>query len=159
MPTADVTLRDAIRAIGAGCYALQARKTANLLARLYNRAVADLGLEMSQASTLFLIAAGQGETVVRAAAQLGVERSTLSRNLAVLARGGLIARGPGGSAGYRLTAAGLAMADKALPRWRAAQELIEARIASSGAPDPRPAMRALRRAAHDARDASPSSLA
>ena len=140
-------LRDAARGMGLACYALQARKTANLMARLYNQAVADIGLEMSQFSTLFMIAAEPDVPVARMADALGVDRSTLTRNLALLQRDKLIARdaGKGRAAAYRLTPRGRALAAQALPRWRAVQNDIEARLGVAA--DPRPGMRALRQAA------------
>ena len=59
----DISLRERVRGMGDVCYALQARKTANLMARVYNQAVADLGLEISQLTTLWMIAAESAETI------------------------------------------------------------------------------------------------
>ncbi|WP_342360371.1 MarR family winged helix-turn-helix transcriptional regulator [Terrarubrum flagellatum] len=147
MNAQDEDLRRQVLDIGAGCFALQARKTANLIARVYNHAVAGLGLEMSQFSTLFLIAAGGGETVSDAARLLGVERSTLVRNLALLQRDKLIVKSEGGSAGYRLTSRGRALTRQAVPRWAAVQRQIEDALELPGERDPRPGMKALRAAA------------
>lgn len=148
MSEQDDDLKARVEGMGAACFALQARKTANLAARVYNQAVADLGLEMSQCSTLFLIAAERDESVSEAAALLGVDRSTLVRNLALLERDKLIARdhGDGGGIRYRLTPRGRALVKQALPRWAALQDGIELELASASGGDPRPAMRNLRRA-------------
>lgn len=146
--SANDRVRAEIMDMGATCFALQARKTANQIARIYNNAVADLGLEMSQISTLFLIAVEGADTMARAADVLGVERSTLVRNIGVLQRDGFVTRSTGvGVAGYRLTASGRTMVEKAIPRWQSIQQSIERQIAQSNSDDPRPGMRALRRAA------------
>jgi DNA-binding MarR family transcriptional regulator len=82
-------LRDQIGTMGDHCFALQAPKTANLLARVYNSALEPLGLEISQFSTLAAVAS---DSITELGGALGVERSTLARNLRVLERDGLIIR-------------------------------------------------------------------
>jgi DNA-binding MarR family transcriptional regulator len=144
----DVALRDRIRGMGDTCYALQARKTANLMARIYNQAVADLGLEMSQLSTLWLIAAESIETTSRMAEILGVDRSTLVRNLSLLQRDKLISRDgqEGRRIVYRLTPRGRALVRQSLPRWAKIQAQIARELDRIGDDDPRDGMRTLRRA-------------
>ena len=83
-------LRDQISAMGDRCFALQARKTANLLARLYSAVLEPVGLEISQFSTLAAVALERSDSITELAGALGVERSTLTRNLKVLERDGLI---------------------------------------------------------------------
>ncbi len=148
----DIALRDRIRGMGDACYALQARKTANLMARIYNQAVADLGLEMSQLSTLWLIAAESVESTARMAEILGVDRSTLVRNLSLLQRDKLIARSgqDGRRAIYRLTPRGRALVKQSLPRWSKIQTEIAGELRRLHAPDPRDGMRSLRRATRTA---------
>jgi DNA-binding MarR family transcriptional regulator len=55
---------------------------------------------------------------------LGIDRTTLTRNVALSRAGGLVAETRGEDARVRLveiTAAGRAAAEQALPAWRAAQ--------------------------------------
>jgi hypothetical protein len=68
------------------CFALQARKTANFLARVHNAALEPLGLEISQSSTLCAIALEQSDSITELGGAPGVERSTLTRNLKLLER-------------------------------------------------------------------------
>ncbi|MET0607098.1 MAG: MarR family transcriptional regulator [Beijerinckiaceae bacterium] len=145
----DISLRERVRGMGDVCYALQARKTANLMARVYNQAVADLGLEISQLTTLWMIAAESAETIAAMAEILGVERSTLVRSLALLQRDKLIARDKSGGrrAVYRLTPRGRALVEQSLPRWERIQSAIARVLGPPEAPDPRVGMRNLRRAA------------
>jgi len=112
--------------MGDVCFALQARKTANLLARVYNAALEPLGLEISQFSTLCAVALEQCDSITKLAGALGVERSTLTRNLKLLERDHLIGRSESEGRGsrYRLTSKGRHMLSKALPLWGDVQERI-----------------------------------
>ncbi len=133
-------------AMGSSCYALQARRTANQLMRSYNRALAPLGLEIAQFSTLCVVAAEQALSVAEMAAHLGVERSTLVRNLKLMERDGLIAQAgrDGRRVRYRISPRGTALLEQALPVWRDVQAAIGAAL---GRGDPRQSMRRLRGAA------------
>ena len=148
MSNADPDLRASVLPMGAACYALQARRTANLLSRAYNQALAGLDLEVAQFSTLCVIVAGRTTSVADMAEQLGVDRSTLVRNLKILQRRGLIApRGRDGRrAVYGLTPDGEAVLARALPRWRAMQDAVDRALSVDRGADPRRAMGALRRA-------------
>jgi DNA-binding MarR family transcriptional regulator len=144
-------LRDQISTMGDRCFALQARKTANLLARLYNAVLEPLGLEISQFSTLAAVALERSDSITDLAGALGVERSTLTRNLKVLARDGLIvlSERQGRRSMYRLTSKGRRMLSKALPRWIDVQARVATALSNSSAPelDPYKSLRLLRRAA------------
>jgi DNA-binding MarR family transcriptional regulator len=141
-----------IAAKGMACYALQARKTANVVARAYNAVIASEGLEVSQFSTLCAIALGNTRSVSALAEGLGVDRSTLVRNLARLERLGLIDRhAQGRSVRHDLLAPGRALLERALPRWSQVQDQIERALTSLDKnrvdADPRKSMTRLRRAA------------
>lgn len=141
-----------IAAKGLACYALQARKTANVVARAYNAVIAGEGLEVSQFSTLCAIALDNSHSVSALAEGLGVDRSTLVRNLARLEALGLITRREQGRrVRHGLEPAGRAVLERALPRWSQVQDGIEQALARQTpalpGPDPRIAMTCLRRAA------------
>ena len=144
-------LRSQISTMGERCFALQARKTANLLARLYNAALEPLGLEISQFSTLAAVALERSDSITELAGALGVERSTLTRNLKVLERDGLIvlSERQGRRSMYRLTSKGRRTLSKALPLWNDVQARVSTALSESSAPepDPRKSLRLLRRAA------------
>jgi len=143
-------LRDQIGTMGDRCFALQARKTANLLARVYNSALEPLGLEISQFSTLCAVALERSDSITELAGVLGVERSTLTRNLKVLERDGLIvlSEPQGRGAIYRLTSKGSRMLSRALPLWNGVQARFSAALLNSSPElDPRKGLRLLRRAA------------
>ncbi len=140
--------------MGGSCYALQARRTANQVARTYNQALAHLSLEVAQFSTLCVIAAEQALSVSDMAAQLGVERSTLVRNLKILERDDLIRQAgrDGRRIVYRITAKGSRLLNKALPVWHQVQAELGASIGGVDG-EPHRALRALRNAARQAASA------
>jgi DNA-binding MarR family transcriptional regulator len=111
------------------CIGAALRRTANLVTRIYNAYLAPCGLEVTQYSILRKIEAGRAGSASELAEIVGVERSTLVRNLDRLERLGLIVAmsGEGRRLVYRLTAEGQARLAAALPLWRQAQEaLVEA---------------------------------
>src|SRR5215467_3135205 len=144
-------LRTQISTMGERCFALQARKTANLLARVYNAALEPLDLEISQFSTLAAVALERSDSITELAGALGVERSTLTRNLKILERDGLIIQSErqGRRSMYRLTAKGRRKLSKALPIWNEVQARFSTALSNSSVPelDPRMSLRLLRRAA------------
>ena len=143
-----------LEAIGRTCFALHARMTARLLSRTYEAALRPLGLKLPQFGILGAV--GHGATVSETvlAERLGLERTTLVRNLKILAQKGWIEPVAGNGRGlqHRLTPTGQALLDAAIPLWRQAQEQLEARLTGTEADEARRAMRALRKAAYSPGD-------
>lgn len=139
-----------IEAIGRVCFALHARMTARLLTRAYDSALRPLGLKVPQFGILGAINHGADISETALADRLGLERTTLVRNLKVLADKGWIEPVPCAGRGlrHRLTPRGEATLEKAAPLWRSAQERIEANLAGVEPDAARQAMRALRKAAY-----------
>jgi len=109
-----------LEAIGRTCFALHARMTARLLSRTYEAALRPLGLKLPQFGILGAV--GHGATVSETvlAERLGLERTTLVRNLKILAQKGWIEPVAGNGRGlrHRLTPTGQALLDAAIPLWR-----------------------------------------
>lgn len=122
-----LTLRDT-------CLGHATRRAANALTRHYNAALAPIGLEVTQFTTICVIAAGRAESAAALAAAVGVDRSTLARNLAVLRRDGLVGMEPGDGRRQRphLTEAGHDRLQAGIALWRDAQASLVARL---GAPE------------------------
>jgi DNA-binding MarR family transcriptional regulator len=145
-------IRGETHGIGRRCYALQARKTANEVTRAYNDWLRPAGLEMAQFSTLAAILDGQAPSIAALAHSLGVERTTLVRNLKLMERRGLIAVAARTQRRltHQLTPAGAQALARALPLWEQAQAAVAAALGQGAAPaggsDVREAMRALRHA-------------
>ncbi|MCD9031384.1 MarR family winged helix-turn-helix transcriptional regulator [Luteimonas sp. Y-2-2-4F] len=109
------------------CTCFQARRLARLLTQHYDRAFAPLGLNVNRYSILRHAEAGQ--TITRLAARLGMERSTLSRDLRPLLEAGwleLQREADGRSRQVRLTPSGRALLRRGAACWRNAQSALAA---------------------------------
>jgi len=119
------TERAALKEVAANCLCRKARSAARTLTRFYDRHLAGAGIEPTQFSILVGIRLSQPVPLVPLADHLGLERTTLTRNLSVLQSGGLVAIGRGEDARRRmlsLTPRGRRVLKKALPRWKKAQQ-------------------------------------
>ena len=139
-----------LEAIGKTCFALHARMTARLLSRTYEAALRPLGLKLPQFGILGAIGHGTTASETVLADRLGLERTTLVRNLKVLAENDWIepVTGDGRGLRHRLTPAGQAILEAAIPLWQNAQDQLEAKLKDTDAEEARRAMRALRKAAY-----------
>ncbi len=108
-----------------GCRCLAARRYARTITRLYEEKLRPHGLRATQFSVLAALAL-KGPTRITALAEvLGLERTTLTRVGAVLARRGWVGTGRSRDARahvFRLTAAGRRTLERAFPAWKEAQE-------------------------------------
>ncbi len=139
-----------LEAIGRSCFALHARMTARLLSRTYEAALRPLGLKLPQFGILGAIGHGTTASETVLAERLGLERTTLVRNLKLLTQNGWIEPIPGQGRGlrHRLTPEGQALLEAAIPLWQQAQSQVEARLKDVEGDEARKAMRALRKASY-----------
>lgn len=139
-----------LETIGRSCFALHARMTARLLSRTYEAALRPLGLKLPQFGILGAIGHGTTASETVLAERLGLERTTLVRNLKLLNQNGWIEPLPGEGRGLRhqLTPAGQAILEAAIPLWQQAQAQVESRLKDMEGDEARRAMRALRKASH-----------
>jgi DNA-binding MarR family transcriptional regulator len=139
-----------LEAIGKTCFALHARMTARLLSRTYEAALRPLGLKLPQFGILGAIGHGTTASETVLAEKLGLERTTLVRNLKLLTQNGWIEPVAGNGRGlkHRLTPAGQAILEAAIPLWQHTQDQLEAKLKDTDAEEARRAMRALRKAAY-----------
>lgn len=118
------------------CLCLASRKAARKITAAYDRRLRRHGLKATQftlLSTLLL----KGESAVGELARfLGMERTTLTRNVALLeAKGWVQGRGHSEDARSRqlsITPAGRALVRAALPDWRKAQESVSSAFGTGG---------------------------
>jgi DNA-binding MarR family transcriptional regulator len=134
--------------IGRRCYALQSRKTANEVTRAYNDWLRPVELEMAQFSTLSAILEGDSPSIGALAERLGVERTTLVRNLKLLEKRGLVrvAARMQRRLTHALTPQGAEILSRALPLWEQAQSALEKALGGTRERDVRDALRDIRRA-------------
>jgi len=121
----DATERAALLEVANHCLCRKARTAARLLTRFYEPFFADTGIESTQFSLLVAIRLAGPVPMTRLATLLGLERTTLTRNLDVLERQNLVELSVGTDARSHLvdlTDGGRETVDRTLPRWQAAQK-------------------------------------
>jgi DNA-binding MarR family transcriptional regulator len=115
--------------IAAACACYNLRRAARAVTRLYDRILAPSGLKATQFSVL-MAASRRGPVPMGKLAEATVtERTTLTRNLALLEARGLIRFEEGDDRRQRnvgITPEGLAVLKQALPLWEQAQEQVTA---------------------------------
>ena len=115
--------RDAAE-VSRDCIATRLRMANRVITKVYDDALRPLGLKVSQ---LALLVVAEDRGLIRQAevgAELQLDDSTLSRNLERMRANGWLEEVSGDDArvhSYRLTEAGRALLDKAIPAWRSAQ--------------------------------------
>lgn len=113
------------------CSCFNVRRAARKLTQVYDRHLKPAGLQATQFSLLAMLAGHQendGLLMTELAQKLGMDRTTLTRNLAVAERPGWIEINPGTDRRQRrikLTSAGKQQLRKATPFWRNAQREVE----------------------------------
>ena len=118
------------RKIARDCPTIRARQASRVLTRVYDDVLRPVGLQMSQFSVLVQIAAyGEaGATITSLAAELVMDRTTLTRNLRPLERAGLlrVARAPGDARArvVLLTHRGEKIIQTAYPLWETALQRV-----------------------------------
>lgn len=116
------------------CTCFRMRKLTRLMTQRYDRALAPAGLNINQYS-LLRRAGIEPRAIGELAQEMGMDRSTLSRDLKPLAAAGWVDIATGDDARRRVikvTAAGWRAIAKAKPLWREAQDEIEGLIGSAG---------------------------
>ena len=117
-----------------GCTCARLRKLARRLTRIYDAHLSAQAIKVTQYSLLANAARGE-RTLSEFAAELEMDRSTLSRNLAPLAAQGWVSIAVGADSRSRsisVTAAGRRKLKAALPLWRKAQCEVEAILGAAG---------------------------
>ncbi|MBE0623864.1 MAG: winged helix-turn-helix transcriptional regulator [Burkholderiales bacterium] len=117
-----------------GCTCARLRKLARRVTRIYDAHLAPQAIKVTQYSLLANAARGE-RTVSEFAAELEMDRSTLSRNLAPLAAHGWVSISVGADPRNRsigVTTAGRRKLKAALPLWRKAQCEVESILGTAG---------------------------
>jgi DNA-binding MarR family transcriptional regulator len=106
------------------CLVLNTRMAARAVTRRADRKLRGHGVTASQFNILAALSVHGGRTITETAEALAMDRTTLSRNLALLERKGLVVSAPSGRGNSRLgalTEAGQAMLETIVPEWRRSQ--------------------------------------
>lgn len=129
--TAHLTARD----LSEACVCLGVRKAARQVARRYDEAFRPLGITSGQFSILGALLRDEPVALGAVADVLGMDRTTLNRNLKPLEQDRLVVtRAAETDARVRalvLTAKGHALLERAIPIWRSAQGDSQRRLAGT----------------------------
>lgn len=109
------------------CVCFNLRKSARVITRFYDAALQPIGIQGTQFSLLTVLHHMGELPITEIAENLGVERTTLTRNLKILEDRGFIMVGPGKDGRtklVRLTNTGRDTLVKALPYWEQAQKKV-----------------------------------
>jgi DNA-binding MarR family transcriptional regulator len=124
-------MRDAERArllaVATECTSARLRRASRAMSRLYDEVLAPCGLRGTQFSLLVALSLTGPAPLLRVADELGLDRTTMTRNLAPLERDGLVTSVPGADRRVRLialTEEGRKRLTKALPLWERAQRRV-----------------------------------
>jgi DNA-binding MarR family transcriptional regulator len=150
-PRVDPGPDECIR-MGRLCLSASLRRTERIVTRHYDSYLEDAGVTAVQFPMLANIAANEEPTFRSMAEQLDVDRSTLSRNLALLGEKGLVSIGP--SSGPKpgriaLTTRGRTALRKAYARWNEAHQELETALSAEGVANALEVLKTLQRVARD----------
>lgn len=115
------------------CLCTQIRRAARALTNRYDAALAPSGITVAQFSLMRNVSRLSEPHLSALAAATGLERSTIGRNLRLLAAAGLVRLEAGTDRRVkvaRLTAVGSAVIEEALPRWQHVQDEVEQQFGS-----------------------------
>lgn len=124
-------IKDLRSDVAGACVGQKSRNAARLLTRRFDDALRPVGLTGGQYSMLVIITLTQDKTLTELAAHMGLDRTTLIRNLKPLEREGLAEVS---DEGYRrarsvdITELGVARLSEALPLWRQVQDGIKSEL-------------------------------
>lgn len=113
------------------CLCTKLRRASRGVTRIYDEALADVGLNAAQFSLLRNLQRLESPSISMLAEAMGLDRSTLGRNLKVVQGMGLVALGEGSDQRSRqvaLSEAGLRVLEQGAPLWEQAQQALAKRL-------------------------------
>ena len=127
---------EATKRIGPECLGFKARLLSRMITGVYDEALAELGLKVSQFSVLNAIASREGAQPAELAKALEMDESTLSRNVARMCARGWLRLQPGGDDRRRhqitITERGKVLLRKSYPAWQHAQNQVADKLGTDG---------------------------
>ncbi|MBV8358740.1 MAG: winged helix-turn-helix transcriptional regulator, partial [Deltaproteobacteria bacterium] len=123
---------ETVNRVGPECLGFTARLLSRVITAVYDDALADIGLKVSQFSVLSAIANREDTRPAELAKFLAMDESTLSRNVTrMCARGWLkLETGDGDRRSHQIavTEKGMALLRKSYPAWQKAQSQLTQRL-------------------------------
>ena len=107
------------------CYCTNLRRSANAVSDFYDSALKDTGLTIAQYYLLINLSRLQSANITHWAEQVGLDRSTMVRNIKLLESRNLIEKTEGHGKTFTLSAAGKKSLEAAVTVWNEAQKKME----------------------------------
>ncbi len=139
--TMKLDFKDAARVIASECTCMRVRKASRTFSRIYDENLRPTGLQISQLTVLVATATfgDAGASMGKMADILGMDRTTLTRNVRPLEKAGLlrVARDPADARAriVLLTRAGEQAIEEAFPLWEKSQKRVRSLIGAAQADD------------------------
>jgi DNA-binding MarR family transcriptional regulator len=117
--------------VPATCMGMHVRRASRIVTQVYDAALRPVGLVLNQFTLLVSIHLVESTPITRLAQELFTDQTTLTRNLKLLEKRGLVAIEPGEDRRVKLvslTLEGRAILAQALPLWEQAQAEVENRL-------------------------------
>ncbi|MGE5450062.1 MAG: MarR family winged helix-turn-helix transcriptional regulator [Methanomassiliicoccales archaeon] len=121
----NLTIREIALHASNTCTVFNMRKASRLVGQFYDQAFSSLGIRTTQFSLLLAIAYQEPATINHLAQIMGMDRTTLSRNVRVLAKNNLVTLTKGEDRREQLinlTNQGADLIQQALPIWETTQD-------------------------------------
>ena len=107
------------------CYCTNLRRSANVISSFYDSMLAEAGLTVAQYYLLVNLSRLGAANITHWAEAVGLDRSTMVRNIKVLQNRELVEIIEGHGKTFSLSSKGKEILDKAVPLWQEAQNKIE----------------------------------
>ena len=116
-----------VRQVPATCMGMHVRRASRIVTQVYDAALRPVGLVLNQFTLLVSIQLVESTPITRLAQELFTDQTTLTRNLKLLEKRGLVAIAPGEDRRVKLvslTPEGRDVLAQALPLWEQAQSQV-----------------------------------
>lgn len=107
------------------CYCTNLRRCANAISDFYDKELKETGMSIAQYYLLINLKRMENANITHWAERVGLERSTMVRNIKVLEARGLIEQTHGHGKTFSLSETGKKALDEAIPVWEQAQKKME----------------------------------
>lgn len=107
------------------CYCTNLRRSAGFISDFYDNAMQETGLTVAQYYLLINLSRLETANITHWAQRVGLDRSTMVRNISVLEKRGFVELTEGHGKAYTLTSYGLETLNATIPIWNSAQKQIE----------------------------------
>jgi DNA-binding MarR family transcriptional regulator len=115
------------------CYCTNLRSAAHAVSEFYDEELRDTGLTIAQYRLLINLRRMGSANITEWSERVGLERSTMTRNIRLIESRGFIERAKGRGKTYKLTDTGEKALEAAAPMWEEAQKKIESFLGKADA--------------------------